>query len=103
MSWIKGAMVDQENGRAQVAVFFLSQAAGDADLAISRQIGVVATHTFELRLEAFNLLNTFNWATPAPRRHLGDSSRTFNSGQFGRITTQAGAPQIIQLGMKYGF
>ena len=26
-----------------------------------------------------------------------------NSGQFGRITTQAGTPRIIQLGMKYAF
>ncbi len=37
----------------------------------------------ELRLEAFNVLNHFNWVNP---------QTNFNSGQFGRITTQAGAP-----------
>jgi hypothetical protein len=38
--------------------------------------------------------NTFNW---------GDPVANFNSGQFGRITTRAGAPRIIQLGVKYAF
>jgi hypothetical protein len=29
--------------------------------------------------------------------------RGLNSGQFGRITTQAGTPRIIQLGVRYAF
>ena len=41
-----------------------------------------------------NLLNTFNW---------GDPVINFNSGQFGRITTQAGDPRILQFGVKYSF
>ena len=35
-------------------------------------------------LESFNLLNHFNW---------GDPQTNFNSGQFGRITSQAGDPR----------
>jgi hypothetical protein len=66
----------------------------NVDLAISRLIAVSATQRMELRLESFNLLNHFNW---------GDPLLNFNAGTFGRITTQAGAPRIIQLGVKYDF
>ena len=48
----------------------------------------------ELRLESFNLLNHLNW---------GDPLTNFNAGTFGRITTQAGAPRIMQFGIKYDF
>jgi len=78
----------------------------NVDLAISRQIGLLSTQNLELRLEAFNLFNTFNWGVPAggaPELTAGGWQANFNSGTFGRITTQAGAPRIIQLGMKYSF
>ena len=61
------------------------------DLALSRLIQVW-TQRVELRFETFNLLNTFNWGGPVA---------VFNSAQFGRITTQAGAPRIVQFGVKY--
>jgi hypothetical protein len=54
----------------------------------------LGTQRVELRIEASNLLNTFNW---------GDPVTNFNSGAFGRITTQAGAPRILQFGIKYDF
>jgi hypothetical protein len=57
-------------------------------------IATGATRRLELRLESFNLLNHFNW---------GDSEVNFNAGTFGRITTQAGAPRILQFGVKYDF
>jgi hypothetical protein len=63
------------------------------DLAISKLVPV-ATQRLELRLETFNLFNTFNWGNPVTN---------FNSGTFGRITTQAGAPRILQFGVKYDF
>jgi hypothetical protein len=63
------------------------------DMALSRLIQVGAQR-LELRFETFNLLNTFNW---------GDPVTNFNSGAFGRITTQAGAPRILQFGVKYDF
>src|SRR5882762_3967369 len=74
-----------------------------ADLAVSRQLAVASTHTVELRLEAFNLFNTFNWGVPGTELTAGGWQAKFNSGTFGRITTQAGARRIIQLGIKYAF
>ena len=66
----------------------------NVDLAISRLIQMGATRRLELRLESFNLLNHFNW---------GDPAVNFNAGTFGRITTAANDPRIIQLGIKYDF
>jgi hypothetical protein len=73
------------------------------DLAISRTIGIVGMQLLELRLEAFNLFNTFNWGDPGATQNAGGVTANFNSGAFGRITTQTGDPRIIQLGIKYAF
>jgi hypothetical protein len=64
------------------------------DLALSRLLTIAASKTLELRIEAFNLTNHFNWGTP---------QRNFLAGTFGRITTQATPPRIMQFGVKYGF
>ncbi|MGH9255174.1 MAG: hypothetical protein ACRD3C_11460, partial [Vicinamibacterales bacterium] len=73
------------------------------DLAISRQIGLFSTQNLELRLEAFNLFNTFNWGVPGTELTAGGWQGKFNAGTFGRVTTQQGLPRIIQLGFKYTF
>ena len=75
----------------------------NVDLVISRQIGLLAAQSLELRLETFNLLNTFNWGVPGTELTAGGWQANFNAGTFGRITTQAGLPRIIQLGFKYTF
>ena len=67
---------------------------GMVDLALSRFVSLAATRTIELRLEVFNLFNTFNWGQP---------NNNFASGTFGRITTLTGDPRIMQFGIKYGF
>ncbi|MGE3841216.1 MAG: carboxypeptidase regulatory-like domain-containing protein [Vicinamibacterales bacterium] len=64
------------------------------DLALSRVVPISTSQRLELRLESFNLLNHFNW---------GDPLTNFNAATFGRITTQAGSPRIIQFGVKYDF
>jgi hypothetical protein len=64
------------------------------DMALSKLVSVVGSQRLELRLEAFNLLNNFNWGNPVVN---------FNSATFGRITTQAGTPRIMQFGLKYDF
>ena len=64
------------------------------DLALSRLVSLAATRTLELRLEVFNLFNTFNWGLP---------NNNFATGTFGRITTMTGDPRIMQFGVKYGF
>ena len=63
------------------------------DMLVSKLIRL-GTQRVELRLDVSNLFNTFNWGNPATN---------FNSGTFGRITTQAGAPRILQFGIKYDF
>jgi len=66
----------------------------NVDLALSKLLATSGSRKLELRLESFNLLNHFNW---------GDPLTNFNAGTFGRITTQAGAPRIMQFGIKYDF
>ena len=65
-----------------------------ADMALSRLVSFASTQNLEIRLEAFNLFNTFNWGNP---------NTNFSSGSFGRITSIAGDPRILQFGIKYGF
>lgn len=64
------------------------------DLALSRLVAFGGHHSVEFRVEAFNLLNNFNFGNPVTN---------FNSGTFGRILTMAGAPRVMQFGLKYGF
>ena len=64
------------------------------DLALSRLVSLATTRTIELRVEVFNLFNTFNWGLP---------NVNFGSGASGRITTMTGDPLIMQFGIKYGF
>jgi TonB dependent receptor-like, beta-barrel len=64
------------------------------NLAVSKLVSVVGAQRLELRVEAFNLFNTFNWGNP---------TTNFNSGQFGRIESQAGESRIMQFGIKYDF
>jgi hypothetical protein len=57
---------------------------------------------YEIRIEAFNVLNTFNWGNPGTN---------LNAATFGRVTSLAGTPpndvfgtpRIMQFGIKYGF
>jgi hypothetical protein len=63
------------------------------NLAVSKFVNM-GTRRMELRLESFNLLNHFNWGNP---------QANFNSSTFGKITTQAGDPRIMQFGIKYDF
>ena len=65
-----------------------------ADLALSRLFSLGAARQVEVRMEAFNLFNTFNW---------GDPIVNWGAGNFGRIQTMAGDPRILQFGIKYGF
>jgi hypothetical protein len=64
------------------------------DLAVSRLLTVATGKTLELRIEAFNLTNHFNWGLPQVN---------FLAGTFGRIASQATPPRIMQFGIKYGF
>ena len=75
------------------------------DVALSRLISFGASRTLELRVETFNLLNTFNWGAPIAGPIQGGriTDTNFSSGTFGRVTTIAGTPRVMQFGIKYGF
>jgi len=75
------------------------------DLALSRLISFGANRALELRVESFNLLNTFNWGAPIAGPIQGGriTDTNFSSGTFGRVTTLAGTPRVMQFGIKYGF
>jgi len=64
------------------------------DLALSRLVSLTTSRTIELRLEVFNVFNTFNWGLPGTN---------FATGTFGKITSMTGDPRIMQFGVKYGF
>jgi hypothetical protein len=68
----------------------------DIDLALSRNFRVSDGQSFELRVEAFNALNWFQWGTPSVAR---------NSATFGQITSTNPyiSPRVIQLAVKYAF
>jgi hypothetical protein len=64
------------------------------NLATSKLVPFGTSQTLELRLEAFNLLNQFNWGNPGTN---------LNAGTFGLIQSQAGNSRIMQFGVKYAF
>ena len=66
----------------------------EVNLAVSKLVNVGVSQRVELRVEAFNLFNNFNWGNPQDQ---------LTSSRFGRITSQAGEPRIFQFGIKYGF
>ena len=75
------------------------------DLALSRIVPFGASRTLELRVETFNLFNTFNWGAPiaGPIQNGRLTDTNFSSPAFGRVTSMAGSPRIMQFGVKYGF
>jgi hypothetical protein len=65
----------------------------NVDLALSRRLPARGGRALELRVEAFNLLNT---------PPLGNPNGVTGSAAFGTITT-AGDPRVIQLAVKWLF
>jgi len=65
----------------------------EVDMALSRILPVRETRSFELRGEAFNVINRANFLAP---------NTTLSAGTFGQITT-AGSPRIMQLALKLVF
>jgi hypothetical protein len=47
-----------------------------------------------LRVEAFNLFNTYNWNVP---------DANYGVPAFGQITSIAATPRILQFGIRYSF
>ena len=66
----------------------------NVDLALSRNLGVGDGKHVEVRIESFNVFNNVN---------LGNPNVTLGNANFGRITTTAGGPRIMQFAAKYVF
>jgi hypothetical protein len=64
------------------------------DLAISRLVPLGGTRNREVRAEAFNRLNNFNWGNPVT---------VYDQATFGRIQSMAGSPRIMQFAAKFEF
>lgn len=73
------------------------------DVAVSKIVPLGADRRLEFRVEAFNALNTFNWGSPASSSFAGRNDANFSSPSFGRITSMAGTPRVLQFGVKYSF
>jgi hypothetical protein len=64
------------------------------DLSLTRVIRVTGAQDIEVRVDAFNAFNWFQWGQPATALN--------NLATFGQITT-AGAPRAMQFAIKYRF
>ena len=64
------------------------------DMSLARLLSLGSAQSLEFRVEAFNLLNNFNWGNPGTN---------LDAGTFGRITTQTGSSRIMQFAVKYAF
>jgi hypothetical protein len=66
------------------------------DLALARNFRLPKQQSVEVRAEAFNAFNWFQWGQPSTAR---------NSTTFGQITSTAfgSTPRVIQFGVKYAF
>jgi outer membrane receptor protein involved in Fe transport len=63
------------------------------DLGLRKQFPLHRDHSLEVRIDAYNALNT---------PQLGIPGRSLGTPQFGRITS-VGSPREIQLGLRYSF
>ena len=63
---------------------------------------VARAQTVELRAEAFNAMNWFQWLQPGQTDPTRTPALNLSSPTFGEITA-AGDPRIMQFAVKYGF
>jgi hypothetical protein len=81
------------------------------DLALSKRFQLRESRSFELRAEAFNLLNNVNFANPISNFNAAISGGSINNntgqiieaGNFGKIISTSNNPRIVQLAVKFCF
>ena len=64
------------------------------DVALSRNFAIGGGKHVEARVEAFNLFNHDNFGSP---------NTTYGNPNFGKITSTAGGPRIMQFAAKFVF
>ena len=65
----------------------------NVDASLARAFNVGGTKSIEVRVEAFNVFNWFEWGNP---------STNFSAATFGQITS-ALSPRVLQLATKFNF
>ena len=71
------------------------------DLSIFKVLGLPHGMSFQIRIEAFNLLNTSRYGQPdGNMAHLGTAQ---NPGTFGQITSSGGQQRVLQFGGRLVF
>jgi hypothetical protein len=66
----------------------------EADVSLMKEVAVTESGKLELRVEAFNVANRANFASP---------NSDMSQGSFGSITNTVGIPRIMQFAMKFKF
>jgi hypothetical protein len=72
------------------------------DLTLLRVFHLGSVQTIEIRAEAFNAMNWFQWLQPGQTSPLLAPNLALSSATFGQILA-AGDPRFLQFGIKYGF
>ena len=80
--------------RHRASVMEISRRVAGGTSVLQRAVQIARKLHVEVRLEAFNLLNHFNWGAPVTN---------FAQATFGRVQSQATDPRILQFAMKLTF
>jgi len=98
------SLADQDFGNSGVG-FVRGPGQHNVDLAVERTFATRENSSFRLRAEVFNLTNTPQFGNPNP--YLGYTDPTLEnpsaSSTFGKITSTASNPRILQLAAKFQF
>jgi hypothetical protein len=98
------SLADQDFGNSGVG-FVRGPGQHNLDLAVERTFATHENSSFRLRAEVFNLTNTPQFGNPNP--YLGYTDPTLEnpsaSSTFGKITSTASNPRILQLAAKFQF
>jgi hypothetical protein len=98
------SLADQDFGNSAVGLV-RGPGQHNLDIAVERVFPVKETSSFRFRVEFFNLTNTPQFSNPNTFLGYGDPTlpNPTASSSFGRITSTATNPRIIQFAAKYVF
>jgi Carboxypeptidase regulatory-like domain/TonB-dependent Receptor Plug Domain len=98
------SLADQDFGNSGVGIV-RGPGQHNLDLAIERLFPIKGTSSLNFRTEFFNLTNTPQFSNPSTSIGYGDPTaiQPVASASFGRITSSATNPRIIQFALKYRF
>jgi hypothetical protein len=72
------------------------------DLTLLRVFSLSRSQSIEIRAEAFNAMNWFQWLQPGQTQPGGAPNLALSGATFGQILA-AGDPRFLQFGIKYAF